>query len=199
MTDHSVDGLKQRLIGAFVILSLAVIFLPMIFDKPHHAVTSQMVELPPKPEIKKVEVTQASQPKFEELRVDPVDQKLKPESQIKSKPIPVVERESSVTEEAPAKKNAKPLETPKVSDLPVFKNIWMVQLGTFSNAANAYKLRDRLREDGFDGHTRKVDVQGKPAIKVFTGPFVNKREAERIKKRVDEKYKVDSLLVFFDA
>ncbi|WP_231872202.1 SPOR domain-containing protein, partial [Oleiphilus sp. HI0128] len=88
---------------------------------------------------------------------------------------------------------------PKVSHLPVFKNIWMVQLGTFSKTENAYKLRDKLRADGFDGHTKEVLLGGKKAIRVFTGPFVKKREAEKTKKKLDQKYKVDSRLIFFDA
>ncbi len=197
MTDNSIDGLKQRLVGAFVILSLAVIFLPMIFDKPHHAVTSEMVELPPKPEFKAVEVQPVEQPRFEELTVDPVDQKVKPQSSVKkTAPEDKPQTDPGTVKEEPV---VSTLDAPRVADLPVFKNVWMVQLGTFGNAKNAYTLRDRLRKDGFDGHTKKIDINGKEAIRVFTGPFVNKREAARVKKRVDEKYKVESLLVHFDA
>lgn len=201
MTDNSIDGLKQRLVGAFVILSLAVIFLPMIFDKPHHAVTSEMVELPPKPTFKEVEVEPVEQPRFEKLVVDPVDDKVKPQSAVTgSAKVEEPGDVGTVAQDKPVSpKQEKKLETPKVAELPVFKNVWMVQLGTFGNASNAYALRDRLREDGFDGHTKKIKIKGKEAIRVFTGPFVNKREADRIKKRVDEKYKVESLLVHFDA
>ena len=94
-----------------------------------------------------------------------------------------------------AKKNS----SPKVSHLPIFKKAWMVQLGTFSNRKNAFRLRDKLRKDGFDGHTKEVKLKGKTAIRVFTGPFVNKLEATKTKQRLDKKYKVDSRLIFFDA
>lgn len=201
MSEHSIDGLKQRLVGAFVILSLAVIFLPMIFDKPHHAVTSQIVELPPKPEFKPVVVQAAKKPQFEIVEVDPADQRVKSVDKItqtkKSEAEPAASEKSQPSKTAPITQVK--TGTPKVADLPVFKNVWMVQLGTFSKAENAYKLRDRLRQDGFDGHTKKIRVKGKDAVRVFTGPFVNRQEAARIKKRVDEKYRVDSLLVFFDA
>jgi len=33
----------------------------------------------------------------------------------------------------------------------------------------------------------------------LTGPFVNRREALKIKKRLDDKYKVESRILFFDA
>jgi DedD protein len=75
----------------------------------------------------------------------------------------------------------------------------MVQLGTFGQTENAYQLRDQLRKDGFDGHTKKIDLNGSSAIKVFTGPFVDKAEAEKIKLKLDEKYKLESRVIFFDA
>lgn len=43
------DGLKQRLIGAIVLVSLAVIFLPMIFDEPHQDKKNIVIPIPDKP------------------------------------------------------------------------------------------------------------------------------------------------------
>jgi DedD protein len=249
---ETVDSLKQRLIGAFVILSLAIIFLPMIFDKPHQENRAVLVPVPPKPEFRTIEIGKPTQPKFNVLELDSESNKLvegakrvKPEKQsVRTIEIDasskleetnstsvdsgVAKLESGSAKQAIAKNVVKkpdseetkqvakrsdvtviskhqpaskrPLASkPKVSHLPIFKNVWMVQLGTFSNAANAYKLRDKLRKDGFDGHTKEVKLGGKKAIRVFTGPFVKKREAEKIKKKLDQKYKVDSRLIFFDA
>ncbi|KZY29938.1 MULTISPECIES: SPOR domain-containing protein [unclassified Oleiphilus] len=230
---ESVDSLKQRLVGAFVILSLAIIFLPMIFDKPHNEGRSLLVPVPPKPDYKTIEIGKPVQPQFKVLSVDSDtgkvvegDELLKPspsEKAIKkielgalsdeaSKPSDDVQVKSpsspAAVKKSPKPKEVKPVvaaskrplaSKPKVSHLPVFKNIWMVQLGTFSKTENAYKLRDKLRADGFDGHTKEVLLGGKKAIRVFTGPFVKKREAEKTKKKLDQKYKVDSRLIFFDA
>ncbi len=199
MTD-TIDGLKQRLVGAFVILSLAIIFLPMIFDKPHDVSRTTIVEVPPKPDFKAVEEKPAVRPEFERIDLDPADKRVKPLSQIKEEQgsgasALVGEPASSpVSESTPEPATDKPT----VSHLPAFNNVWMVQLGTFSDAENAYRLRDKLRKDGFDAHTKPIEVKGKSAIRVFTGPFVNKRDAERAKQKVDGKYKVDSLLVFFE-
>jgi len=210
MTD-TIDGLKQRLVGAFVILSLAVIFLPMIFDKPHTTTKTEYVPVPPKPELKPVEVKEPRKPDFERLAIDPEDGRAKTDREIADKRREAVaiaaeaqneEANGSATQSAPVEKvesKSNRSEKPTVSHLPAFKNVWMVQLGTFGNKKNAYRLRDKLREDGFDGHTKKVEMDGKQAIRVFTGPFVNKREAERIKKKLDTRYRVDSLIVFFDA
>ncbi|WP_372985291.1 SPOR domain-containing protein [Marinobacter sp.] len=43
------DGLKQRIIGALVLVSLAVIFVPMIFDEPHSERTSTPIQIPEEP------------------------------------------------------------------------------------------------------------------------------------------------------
>lgn len=238
---ESVDSLKQRLVGAFVILSLAIIFLPMIFDKPHQENRSVLVPVPPKPEFKTIEIGKPVQPKFKVLEVDKETNKifegneyieadgqstrlsrknaahLAGETELKVNDAQaekntgvsstvqesnrVMEAASKTSsDKAPVAVNERPkVAKPKVSHLPVFKNTWMVQLGTFSKASNAYALRDKLRADGFDGHTKEVTLGGKRAIKVFTGPFVKKHEALRIKKKLDQKYKVDSRLIFFDA
>jgi DedD protein len=44
-----VDGLKQRIIGALVLISLAVIFVPMVFDEPHSERTSTDIRIPEEP------------------------------------------------------------------------------------------------------------------------------------------------------
>ena len=226
---ETVDSLKQRLVGAFVIVTLAIIFLPMIFDKPHVDDSVVIVPVPPKPEFRTFEISKPSRPEFEVLKIDPDTGKVAKDSQVSSPkqsvPLAVATGEQSVVEKSlskvpeakskevsvktqvvksePVKKvvktEVKTERQPTVSHLPIFKNVWMVQLGTFSNVKNAYSLRDKLRKDGFDGHTKAVKLNGKPAVRVFTGPFVKKREAIKVKKRLDKKYKVDSRVIFFDA
>jgi len=222
---ETIDGLKQRLVGAFVILSLAVIFLPMIFDEPHSVEKVTVEPVPPKPKFQQIVIEKPSRPKFKMLDVDSADKKIKEIDLIKSVPAlkETVKAKSSadkskVTNKSKATKKTSPeksvkeivkakpkaknktrLTKPKVSHLPIFKNIWMVQLGTFSKTKNAYALRDRLRKDGFDGHAKDINIKGKKAVRVFSGPFVNRREAEKIKKKLDKKYKVDSLIIYFDA
>lgn len=196
----SIEGLKQRLVGAFVILTLAIIFLPMIFDKPHVIGHSKIVPIPPKPEFQTLTITKPDKPQFEVVEIEP-DSK---QSEQASAPVPAAEPvQKAANTQNPAKKAAveksAPTSKTAVSHMDAFKDVWMVQLGTFSNTENAYRLRDRLRNDGFDGHTREVLIKGKKSVRVFSGPFVNKREAEKTKRKLDAKYKVKSLVLFFDA
>jgi len=205
---ETIDGLKQRLVGAFVILSLAVIFLPMIFDNPHEVNKVTIEAVPPKPNFQHIVIEKPKRPTFKVVDIDPADQKVKKIDQIKVKKNTTQEsvkpKVIKNTKIAPIKSLAKASEKhnrrkPTVSHLPIFKNIWMVQLGTFTRSKNAYELRDRLRKDGFDGHAKDIKIKGKKAVRVFSGPFVNRKDAEKMKKKLDKRYKVKSLIIYFDA
>lgn len=53
------DGLKQRIIGALVLVSLAVIFVPMVFDEPHSERTSTTIKIPEEPPFPEVTAPEA--------------------------------------------------------------------------------------------------------------------------------------------
>jgi DedD protein len=207
----SVDSLKQRLVGAFVILSLAVIFLPMVFDKPHREARSTIQMVPPKPKFETVVISKPKPIEIRQLEVDQatgrVDQSSGAGSQGKPSVVPVKEAAPKKASPTATPVPAQVVESPKKSNtgdkphadnkFPVFNNVWMVQIGTFSSKANAYALRDKVRASGISAHTKALD-SGK-AIRVFAGPFVTKKEAERMKKKVDATYKLKSLVVYFEA
>lgn len=221
---ESVDSLKQRLVGAFVILSLAVIFLPMLFDKPHREGNDAVELIPPKPQMATVVI---SKPKPIDVTMPESVKVLQQDAQSKAPKIVAANTQSKSLEKSGAQSVRKASATDAVKKTPVkrtqkadkpkvvakqkpkakskgagakpkvYSNVWMVQLGTFSKAENAYALRDKLRESGVNGHTKKLNSGG--ALRVFAGPFVTKKEALRIKRKVDSQFKVKSLVVYFEA
>ena len=71
------DGLKQRIIGALVLVSLAVIFVPMVFDEPHSERTSTTIKIPeepPFPEVTAPESDREEPPAYSEPRPDNAQQ-----------------------------------------------------------------------------------------------------------------------------
>ncbi|MBY6032441.1 SPOR domain-containing protein [Marinobacter daepoensis] len=56
------DGLKQRIIGALVLVSLAVIFVPMIFDEPHSQRQSTPITIPEEPPFPEVDMPESRPP-----------------------------------------------------------------------------------------------------------------------------------------
>jgi DedD protein len=216
MTD-TVDTLKQRVVGAFVIISLAVIFLPMVFDEPRQQESNIIVPVPPRPAFQVKEIERPVKPEFQRLQVNLKTQKVVEEersasasNQLKintdiNKAAEAVIKDLDVTTANANDSSEKVVDismtdsSPKVSHLPVFKNVWMVQLGVFTKTENAYQLRDQVRKDGFDCHTKQIDLNGTTAVKVFSGPFVDKTEAEKMKLKLDKKHKLDTKVIFFDA
>ncbi len=58
------DGLKQRIVGAVVLVSLAIIFIPMVFEQSHQARTSHVISIPPEPEVPKFTIEDPRPPKL---------------------------------------------------------------------------------------------------------------------------------------
>jgi len=198
------DGLKQRVVGALVIVSLAVIFLPMIFDKPHEASKKQLISIPIQPELPVITIDKPKKPVYKLVETNN-----EPKVVTKPAPKPVVTQVTKPVAKTVVKSTVKPvakttIKTKSAID-PVFNqdllnNVWMVQLGTFGNHENAFKLRDKLRTKGYDGHTTKLKRDGKVLIRVFSGPYADKAKAAAIKKQIDKKFKaekVTSLVVYF--
>lgn len=62
MTRCPVDGFKQRIIGAVVLICLAIIFVPMLFDKPHRKPATQTIQIPSEPQSQSITIEQPRPP-----------------------------------------------------------------------------------------------------------------------------------------
>jgi DedD protein len=152
------EGLKKRLIGAAVLASLAVIFVPMLFEEP----PPQPPELPPLPE-RPPERDFASEMLREEV---PAITPLVPPSA--SAPSP-----EAPSEEAPQTRTG--------------LSAWIVQVGSFSSRENAEQLVKRLREaDLPTPDPELVDIRGERYFRVKVGPVIERERADRLLPRVRE-------------
>lgn len=55
----------------------------------------------------------------------------------------------------------------------------MVQLGAFSNAANATALKSKLTENKFKAYTEAISSPAGTRTRVRVGPYGSRQEAER--------------------
>ncbi len=77
------------------------------------------------------------------------------------------------------KEEAKPAETKKTADQSSEKkSTYMVQIGVFSDAANVKKLEQKLTTVGFKSRTEKIQTDKGEKIRLRTGPFSSKNDAE---------------------
>ena len=179
------DGFKQRIIGALIIVCLAVIFLPMLFDEPHQERDRQTLDIPPEPEIPEVRVEAPSEP-------------ADPEPPEKRVPRPQAAREDRPDGigELPMADTHKPEPSPEPGpDTRVLEGAYLVQLGSFSRESNARQLRDRVRDRNMEAYMEPFERNGETLTRVFAGPFVEKEAARKVKVRLDEAFGLDALVI----
>lgn len=69
-----------------------------------------------------------------------------------------------------------------------------VQLGAFSNSAQAMKKRDQLRAAGFSAFTQTVTTDKGAMTRVVAGPVVSRAEAEALRGRIKSRTGMDGIV-----
>ncbi|MEW5756808.1 MAG: SPOR domain-containing protein [Pseudomonadota bacterium] len=209
------NPIKQRLVGGIILVSLAVIFLPMVLtERDVHDATDNAV--PPVPEaenkpttiipleIKPLEhaapatvVTTVVEPVPEGMPAETAQPMptaapvLTPDVAALVTPVPVERAAPPVPASAPKVVEEVEIETPEPKgDVPA----WIVQVGSFSSDKNAHDLRDALRGKGYAAFVEKVE-SGKAAVfRVSVGPEISTERAEQVKQRLAREMKLNGLV-----
>ena len=209
-----VDGLKQRVVGALVLISLAVIFIPMLFDEPHQERTSKVLPIPAKPALPSVQIGEPkplqllsevapeepapeASPGFVLMELDEDKESVTPVA--KPAPTPTQAAEPVAVTPVAAAERAAPVKTPSVAapvnKTPVSDEAWTVQIGTFKNHENAYRLRDTVVTQGLKGYTQEITTDEGTLVRVFAGPVLSNDEAQELKQKVEKLLGMKSLVV----
>lgn len=181
--------LKQRLLGAIVLVALAVIFIPMLLsggrDVDMPVFGSNVPERSPEiKNIKHIDIAEA--------------QSTEPQS-INPKTIPVapgVAEPEVVEEEKPNVIVETITELTKDEKKPSIKEtVWAVQVGSFSNRSNAFALKEKLRKSKVHAFVERVMNDGKATYRVRVGPEISKEKAEALKEQLKKDFKLTGLVV----
>ena len=186
-------GLRQRMVGALVLVALAVIFLPMLFsreDEPQRVVVDAPA-MPQAPAMPSAELDPVSVPQVQDLPQEPV-----PGAGLEAS-APVVEAPAvAVTEPAATK----PAAAADVAPVPVSRLdanglavSWSVQLASLSSRASAESLQQTLRGKGYNAYIRNVDGMNR----VFVGPVIERAEADRLRDQLTRLQKLNGFVVRF--
>lgn len=197
-------ALKQRLLGAAVLIALAIIFVPMLFSgsAPKQDSTTIDLQIPPAPdrefETRRLPVDAARPPTAPAevparssepvATVDaPVSTPVPASAPEPAQPVgapaptpaaPVANRATST----PTPAAAPPVATPPAGE--AAQGTYFVHLGVYASAKNADDLVAALKRGGFAAFTEAAEFQGKPAQRVRVGPFAGRAEAEAVRIRV---------------
>jgi DedD protein len=171
-------GLKERLIGAVVLVILAVIIIPWVLrggSTPDTTVTKPLA-LPPAattaaPSAYRMDLSNPAAPA---QATTPTRQAVP----AKSAPMPAV----SVVKPAV-------LPTPKpAAHAAAGTGGWVVQAGSYSNETNARVLERKLTQRGFHAYISRFHKGGRTFYRVRVGPYVDRSAAERVVSEVAQAF-----------
>ena len=205
---------RHRIIGAVIVVSLAVILVPIILDRREppaelknpsaardskpgetRVVVTPVGELgaaPAKPVNQPVADKPASSPVVAARPVtDPVPAATRPDSPAEQPSAPVAEpAPAPPAREAPAKTATK-TDSQKTEKL---KKGWVVQVGVYSNTDNAERMTARIKALGIKVSSEPITLSGNKATRLRVGPYRDRATAERqqgrIQKELGEKVSV---------
>lgn len=212
--------IKQRMVGALVLVALAVIFLPMLFTKEDE-LREVKVEAPAAPAV----------PALPQVQVEPVqvpEPQVIPDESVAAQPqtppsTPIAPAPAAQVAPAPAK-SATPVPAPASKPAPApaatvatapaaskpaaqapaapaankvdgngLPVSWSVQLASLSNRASADTLQKTLRGQGYNAYIRSSEGMNR----VFVGPVIDRAEAERLRDVISRQQKLKGFVVRF--
>ncbi|NAT61615.1 cell division protein [Pseudomonas syringae pv. actinidifoliorum] len=208
---------KQRMVGALVLIAIAVIFLPMLFTREDETRQFQVEapSAPHAPAAPQVKVDPVPVPEPQVLPQEPVpgDADMGGNNQPPAMPIapaPTAQATAPAVAAPAAKPAAKPAATPAPAptapapapgkpaapagvDANGLSISWSVQLASMSNRANADNLQKTLRTQGYNAYIRTADGVNR----VFVGPLIERAEADRLRDQLDKQQKLKGIVVRF--
>jgi DedD protein len=200
---------KHRIIGAIVLVALAVILVPLILDE--HEPPSDLKG------ISEIPARQSNLAATEtKVVVTPVANLANPE---KSSPNPVPsdsaktpatpQAETTVVEtqpETPAEpaeksKTVKPKTQAKAGDPEKTKAApakgWVVQVGVYSNADNAARVSEKLKSHGLAVSTESVKIEGGKAMRLRVGPYRERAAALKAQAQIQKEIGVQGMVLAY--
>ncbi|KGU85861.1 MULTISPECIES: SPOR domain-containing protein [Pseudomonas] len=207
---------KQRMVGALVLVALAVIFLPMLFSRQdeQRQVTVDAPAAPQAPSVPPVQVEPVTVPEPQALPQEPVpsDEELAEQPATPSAPIPAAPAVSTKPAVAPAPAPVpatpavKPAPTQPITAAPTKPDTsqsrvdanglsvsWSVQLASLTSRESAESLQKSLRSQGYNAYIRSADGKNR----VFVGPLIERAEADRLRDLLGRQQNLKGFVVRF--
>lgn len=191
------SALKQRLLGAAVLIALAVIFVPMFLgtSPPKPENVAQSVDITPPPERKFATRTlpvdnaqpapampaPASDAPTGD-KVVTVDTKAPPTFEAPEPAVSTVKPPAPTVAKAPS-----PAAVPQpATPAPAAAGRFTVNLGIYADQSHVDGLVARMKKLGFAAYAESTEYQGKSAQRVRVGPFADRAAAEEARLKIKQ-------------
>lgn len=193
--------LKQRLVGALILVALGVVFWPIIFVEQGVKPLGQAAHIPLRPS---VDTTPIEPPDIKTVRQSPnIDLvaagELAEAEVVEKAPVPglVVEKAAVVESEAkskPVRHTRKEAPVKPAIDADGIPIAWILQVASVSNKENAEELRLGLVNMGYKAYIKRIKTGTAVLLRVYVGPKVERARLEAIQPEIDSQFKVKSMV-----
>ena len=193
------DQLKQRLVGAIVLVSLAVIFIPMILPGGGMGDSMNIRKVPSEPDYRFPPPKSAPKaPPISDAVIVPMgDSDPKVGTKASTKASTPEKKTSSKKTSDNQKMATKPVvsTSDKKPDIkPGQVTAWIVQVGSFTSSPNAKALRDKLRKMGYASFVEALKGKQGMIYRVRVGPELTRTRAEKLQKQLVKKAKLNGMV-----
>ena len=184
------QGTKLRIVGTIVIASLALIFLPIIFDGQGSQQTQTASRIPEQPVVPILPEPQQSRPVIiSDADLVAIETKPEPEPVTKT----IEESASDVIEVSASESGfTRDIPTLNPAGLP---NGWSIRLGSFSEASNATNLLQRLQTAGYKAYTRDIDSEQAELTGAFVGPWLERALVSDYIDQLRDEFQLEGMVV----
>ncbi len=201
---------KQRLVGAAVLLALAIVFWPIIFVQPTVDTPLRLSQAATPPEIDEAPLAspKSSRADIESVYVAPaVDPEQQADADLATALADDNAAEVTLSEGISDLPNAKEIdpavtrnEPPEAVKLDTagFVESWVLQVAAVKDRERALKLVAALKAKGYEAFTREV-IRSKEALwRVQIGPKLERAKLVSIKARIDQSFGVNAAILRYE-
>jgi DedD protein len=210
------EGAKKRLIGAVVIVALAVTFVPMLFEPPSSDSLPPVQQAIPRapafdpgaksevflgPQDSGVGARESAPtvsqplalPAVGDLAPVPIGAAGRADTQAAKHAATLPKATAAVPGQVQVKPPATPESAPARSANDALPS-WIIQVASSASPEGAAELEGKLRAEGFPAFVEKAEVGGRVTYRVQVGPELDRARADQTAARLREKHKVNTLI-----
>jgi DedD protein len=162
--------LKQRIIGAAVIIALLVIVLPMLFKQNKAFYTNTIKSIPSEPKKPQVKSEEKLEELVKRLNVEPT------------------------SKGALADKKNDQLKIAKN-----YQQSWVVQLVSYSTQSDAKKQIAKLRAKKFNAFVSTYQKDNKTYYRVYVGPYAKLEQAKKWSDNLNKELKIKGMVIKYQT
>ena len=199
------ERLKERLVGATVLVLLAVVFVPMLLDVPREEREGPPDAIPERPRggftTKTIRLGEPQTPRL--------DAEIEREHRRHAQEVADAPRGSAGTPATASgstiRNETSPVTAPQGPAAAAQESAaeaagaapdgWAVQLGSFSVPKNALALRDRLRAKGYTAFIESGFTAAGEVSRVFVGPVLDRGRAESSMAKLRREMQLEGIVV----